>query len=360
MSGQLVSLAAWTFLPNMATGWLQSIYYGIMIRAGDVKPQPGSPRYLQHRRRIYIIVVSAYLLYTIYEADWEIRRASDYYQDLGAAHSATEKEIKSKFRRMAAKFHPDKVTGPTDGEAYFVHLKEAQDALVDPVKRFAYERFGPDSQNWKDCASIREYVQRGVRSVILPYYGVTAIVMYILSLVGYLDWGKYWRWITLLCLCIFEIHTISRPFFPVFAEKALNPMLLAFTSRPPYLPFQLIQLARKIALTIFIAFSQIGPLLEPPTPGNAPKSNNPEVQLNQNLTRLEEMAKLAKLDADRAVMLEMVPFMGDEVATGALRGKIKTWLVQNTVRSDPMVKDALGRSLQKRRTDAPIGAKGNR
>jgi len=343
----------------MVTGWLQTIYYGIMIRAGDPKPPPGSPKYIKHRRRIYIIVVSAYLLYTIYEADWEIRRSSDFYQDLGVGYTASDKEIKSKYRRLAARFHPDKIQGPNNGDGYFVHLTEAQNALVDPVKRFAYERFGPDSQSWKGCASVREYVQHGVQSIILPYYGVTALVMYVLNLLGYLEWGKYWRWVILACLCVFELHTISRPVFPMFADKALNPILSAFTTHPPYLPFQLIQLARKISLTMAIAFSQIGPLLEQPSP-NSPKATDPEVQLQQNLDRLEEIAGLAKHEADRAVMLEMVPFMGDEQAMGALQGKIKTWLVQNTVRSDPMVRDALGRSLQKRRTEAPAGARGNR
>ena len=82
--------------------------------------------------------------------------------------------------------------------------------------------------------------------------------------------------------------------------------------------------------------------------------------MKQNLDRLEEIAGLTKREADRAVMLEMVPYMGDEQAMGALQGKMKSWLVQNTVRSDPMVRDALGRSLQKRRTEARAGAKGNR
>ena len=56
----------------------------------------------------------------------------------------------------------------------------------------------------------------------------------------------------------------------------------------------------------------------------------------------------------------MAPFAGDEEMLASLKGKIKEWLVQNTIRADPMVRDALGRSLQKRRVDAPAGAKGNR
>jgi hypothetical protein len=333
------------------------VYYGITIRAGDPKPQPGSARFISHRRRIHILVVSAYLLYTIYEADWDIRRASDFYQDLGVPHSASEREIKSRFRRMAAIHHPDKVQSTSSSDAYFVHLKQAQDILLDPAKRFAYERFGPAMVEWQRCSSIRDYLVHGLQSV-LPYYGVAAVFMYILGMLGYMNWGKYWRWLTLVILCVFELHAISRPYFPVFAVKVLNPLLTTFTNHPPYLPFQLIQLARKMSVTLYIAFSQIGPLLQPPT--QAAQAADPEVQLRQNLDRLEATAKTAEAEVTRLFQMEMTPFVGDRQLVRSLEGKISTWLVQNTVRNDPEVRDAIGRSFQKRRVDAPAGAKGNR
>lgn len=355
MSGNLLSLAGWTFLPNLVTGWLQNLYYGITIRAGDPKPQPGSPRFIQHRRRIHILVVSAYLLYTIYEADWDIRRRSDFYQDLGLPYSATEKEIKQRFRRLAAIHHPDKVSSSSpSSEGYFVHLKLAQDTLLNPAKRFAYERFGPDITNWQHCSSIKDYLLHGLQSV-LPYYGVAAVFMYILGMLGYLEWGKYWRWLTLLCLCAFELHTISRPYFPSLAAKFLNPILTTFTRHPPYLPFQLIQLARKLSITLYIAFSQIGPLLQVPT-----QHADPEVALKQQLDRLEATTKAADVEVTRLMGMEMSPFVGDAAALKDVKSKVKEWLVQNTIRSDPMVRDAIGNQLRKRRVDAPAGARGNR
>lgn len=45
-------------------------------------------------------VVIVYLLYTIYETDYWMRRESDFYQDLGLNLDADEKKIKSKFRRL--------------------------------------------------------------------------------------------------------------------------------------------------------------------------------------------------------------------------------------------------------------------
>jgi hypothetical protein len=337
---------------------VQSIWYGITIRAGDPRPQPGTPRYIQHRKRIHIIVVSAYLLYTIYEADWDMRRASDFYQDLGINHSATDRDIKSRFRRLAAIHHPDKVsTAQPSSEGYFLHLKLAQDTLLDPAKRFAYDRFGPDITQWRHCSSIRDYLVNGLQST-LPYYGATAVFMYILGMMGYLEWGKYWRWLTLIVLCVFELHTISRAYFPPIAAKFLNPLLTTFTAHPPYLPFQLIQLTRKIAITIYIAFSQIGPLLQ--SPSTAHLQGDPEIVLKQQLDRLEQMVKFADIEATRLMEMERAPFAGDPHALREVQGKIKEWLVQNTIRNDPEVRDALGKMLKKRRVDAPAGARGNR
>jgi hypothetical protein len=337
---------------------VQSIWYGITIRAGDPRPQPGTPRYIQHRRRIHIIVVSAYLLYTIYEADWDIRRASDFYQDLGVSHSATEREIKSRFRRLAAIHHPDKVSSTSlSSEGYFVHLKLAQDILLDPAKRFAYDRFGPEITQWRHCSSIRDYLFNGLQS-ILPFYGAGAIFMYILGKLGYLEWGKYWRWLTFIVVCVFELHTVSRPYLPPIAAKLLNPLLTTFTTHPPYLPFQLIQLIRKISLTSHIGFSQIGPMLL--SPEAAQLQGDPDLVLRQQIDRLDQTAKLADVEATRLMDMERAPFAGDPHAMKEVQGKIKEWLVQNTIRNDPEVKDALGKLFKRRRVDAPAGARGNR
>lgn len=126
MSSNILSYVGWTFLPNvrslqyallyfllvpingvtiadkmqLVTGWIQTIYYGITIRAGDPKPQPGTPRYVKHRRRIHIAVIAIYLLYTIYEADYSLRQEGDFYQDLDLPVDADEKKIKARFRRL--------------------------------------------------------------------------------------------------------------------------------------------------------------------------------------------------------------------------------------------------------------------
>jgi len=93
----------------------------------------------------------------------------------------------------AALHHPDKTASndpSSSSEAYFVHLKLAQDTLLDPVKRFAYDRFGPDIIKWRHCSSIRDYVMVGLQTTA-PYYAASGLFMVILGVVGYLEWGRY-------------------------------------------------------------------------------------------------------------------------------------------------------------------------
>ena len=66
----------------------------------------------------------------------------DYYEVLGASRDASEKELKSAFRKMAMKYHPDRNPDDAEAEAKFKEVGEAYEALKDPQKRAAYDRFG--------------------------------------------------------------------------------------------------------------------------------------------------------------------------------------------------------------------------
>ena len=53
----------------------------------------------------------------------------------------------------------------------------------------------------------------------------------------------------------------------------------------------------------------------------------------------------------------MAPFVGDEKGVKEVQSRIKEWLVQNTIRADPEVRDAMGRVMGRRRDGAPAGAR---
>ncbi|MDK1492413.1 molecular chaperone DnaJ [Sinorhizobium sp. 7-81] len=66
----------------------------------------------------------------------------DLYETLGVARNADEKELKSAFRKLAMKYHPDKNPGDTEAEKTFKDINEAYETLKDPQKRAAYDRYG--------------------------------------------------------------------------------------------------------------------------------------------------------------------------------------------------------------------------
>ena len=66
----------------------------------------------------------------------------DYYELLGIARAASDQEIKAAFRRLAKECHPDRCNGDTTSEQRFKEVNEAYEALKDPQKRAAYDRFG--------------------------------------------------------------------------------------------------------------------------------------------------------------------------------------------------------------------------
>ncbi|EAU43307.1 probable chaperone protein [Fulvimarina pelagi HTCC2506] len=67
---------------------------------------------------------------------------ADYYETLGVSRNVDDRELKSAFRKLAMKYHPDRNPGDTDAEARFKELGEAYEVLKDPQKRSAYDRFG--------------------------------------------------------------------------------------------------------------------------------------------------------------------------------------------------------------------------
>lgn len=79
----------------------------------------------------------------------------DYYKILGVDQKASEKEIKSAYRKLVKKYHPDKTKGDKNAESKFKEIAEAYEVLSDPEKRKKYDelganwdKFGP-GDNWQ-------------------------------------------------------------------------------------------------------------------------------------------------------------------------------------------------------------------
>ncbi len=70
----------------------------------------------------------------------------DYYTTLGVSKTASEKEIKQAYRKLARKLHPDVNPGDKAAEARFKEINEANEVLSDPDKRKKYDELGA---NWR-------------------------------------------------------------------------------------------------------------------------------------------------------------------------------------------------------------------
>jgi len=70
----------------------------------------------------------------------------DYYKILGIAKTASEKEIKTAYRKLARKYHPDLNPDNKDAEKKFKEINEANEVLSDSENRKKYDKYG---ENWK-------------------------------------------------------------------------------------------------------------------------------------------------------------------------------------------------------------------
>jgi curved DNA-binding protein len=85
----------------------------------------------------------------------------DYYKILEISKTASENDIKSAYRKLARKYHPDLNPNDDNAKKKFQQINEANEVLSDPEKRKKYDEFGKD---WKHADEIKAQQQRQSQS----------------------------------------------------------------------------------------------------------------------------------------------------------------------------------------------------
>lgn len=297
-----------------------------------------------------MLVLCLYLVYTLSQALYDVKLAGDFYTLLGVTPWSTEREVKSRFRKLASIYHPDKLH--ENGQAFpgadliFVHYKLAHDTILDPARRFAYDRFGPGvvQVQHPGLKTIRDYVHVGLRSKI-PEYLTSAAMLIVLNYIWLPKWGQFWRYFAVACMAYLELyfltHTWSPPRLVVLWASVVH-RLLPQLMPPHLLPFQILGLARRISMSLNIFISQLAP---PRAPASAAK----DLQMQQQVMHLAQAA--GRLDAESGGLLQlgMSPFKGDVEKSEILKTEMKESLITAALRNQPEVREAVQGVLERRR-----------
>lgn len=264
MSAALFRIVGWSYLPDFATKQalrvIHRIYSSIFHRP---PPDPRTPTYALHYRLTFATVVLCYLIYNFLDASGRI--TSNFYELLGVYPNSNDATLKTAFRGFARKYHPDRV-GPS-GEALFIEVRDAFEALKNPVVRFAYDRFGPDVLQWKECTTMREYLRRGLLSSSL-YHIMTGAGLILFSAIGKPSPIAAWRYLLFICLLASELYLLLAPSPSTsppstFVDAATSHATILDVIFPKRIVYQHILLLHQVFFFLSVALSRVAPVLFP-------------------------------------------------------------------------------------------------
>ncbi|OCH83947.1 DnaJ-domain-containing protein [Obba rivulosa] len=243
MFKQIIFFVGWRYLPDWLTRLCLGVFYLFYRRVlRRTPPAPQTPLRALHYRVVYVLAIASYLAYNVYQTT--VSTPLNYYEILGAHPTADLASLKTAFRHFAKRNHPDRV-GP-QGETAFIEVRNAFEALKDPVTRFAYDRFGPDVLRWPHCSTEREFVHFGMMQAV-GFHIVAFVSLILWSVLGGSHPAQLWRYFIYLLILAFELIFILGPSQTAHTTVHVSPLLFYESLSPPYTRFFATLWPRRVA-----------------------------------------------------------------------------------------------------------------
>lgn len=320
MQGTL-SFVGWFVLPTLLTTFVQTVYYRIITPVGEPRPLRKSARYRRDHRKIFKIIIICYLLFTIFEAFYNVmydpksNMASNNSlysvleikaRNLG---SITPTELRGSFRKLSLKYHPDKVAAAAASaqnagragktvntafslfsstktqdytswssekiEGHYIRIKAAYDVLSNPVTRFGYDRFGPLGIKWaRKFDALLDTANSGDRTADNSIAAATMLEFVVLGLRNSALSFYVGSFAAVLVMYLIGYpktgHTwrIFATCVGLFIELFMitRPLSTIYYYFPimgwlGLLPYQMVSVIHSLLITSYIALNQLGPLV---------------------------------------------------------------------------------------------------
>eukprot|EP00842_Homolaphlyctis_polyrhiza_P004705 jgi/Hompol1/5235/HPOL_004265-RA len=239
----------------------------------------------------------------------------NFYNLLGVhpSYDLDSKQLRTNYLSLSLQHHPDKINSQmmmpdeiSQSNQLYIAIRHAYETLKKTSLRGAYDKLGPAALNCQHCKTERDFFLEAARSWI-SFYSITAGILVVLSIIGRLDFGRYWRFAGLLAIAAIEAKMI-------FASKDILPYVLPWRTT-----FEKISILRQLFVTISIAISQTGPILF----STDDRSN---LQLINELEQLLDMHAWQSISDFEDVF---APFRDDPKAAGHLQRKMEILALQH-------------------------------
>ncbi|KAF9316564.1 hypothetical protein BG003_001812 [Podila horticola] len=314
----------------MAAGVIQNMWY--RTKNPKRRPAKDSRQHKRHFARIFAAVIISYLSYTVIL--FERALGSNHYDMLDLQFSTfTQKQLKTNFRKASLQYHPDKI-GEAGAET-FVKIRAAHEVLVDPVLRVAYDRFGPRVTGCQACKTAKDYVQYGTNDY-KAFYSGSYVLLFLLGMVGKAGFGKYWRYVALTYMAVWDFSMLVGP-----KQASLISYVL-----PHRTTYEQLRIARQIFVSVFLAVNQIGPLVLPST-------IEKKVDIKDVIKKISEQNDQIVASSSEQLQETFDVFRDDAECMTQLKRQMTGVLIDSLVAANQKVFDDARMAVYKRINDPP-------